>query len=84
MCQSKLPKDMYRNHNLAKKYGNGRQEWEKACVNSSFPPRKLNIPMKIKHFNIFLDFFVFTLFFQFLLYMVEHFFYIFFQILLCI
>jgi len=74
MCQSKLPKDMCRNHNLAKKYGNGRQEWEKACVNSSFPPTKLNIPVKTRHLYIFLNFFVFTLFFQFLLYMVELFF----------
>jgi len=25
-------------NNLAKKIGNGRQEWEKACVNLGFPP----------------------------------------------
>jgi hypothetical protein len=31
-----------------KKFGKGKQEWEKACIISSLPPRKLNIPMKIR------------------------------------
>jgi hypothetical protein len=28
------------------KLGKGRQEWEKACTNSSLSPRKLNTSMK--------------------------------------
>jgi hypothetical protein len=31
-----------------KNLGKGRQEWEKACTNSSLPPRKLNTPMKTR------------------------------------
>jgi hypothetical protein len=33
-------------NNLAKKIGNNRQKWEKACVNLGFPPWKLNTLMK--------------------------------------
>jgi ABC-type Mn2+/Zn2+ transport system ATPase subunit len=53
MCRSKLPKEMCKNHNLAKKYGKGQQEWEKTCVNSKFSPRKLNNPVKTRQFIIF-------------------------------
>ncbi len=35
----------------------GRQEWEKACVTSNVPPRKLNIPMKQSNFIFFHNFF---------------------------
>ncbi len=31
-----------------KNLGKGRQEWEKACTNSSLPPRKLNTPKKTR------------------------------------
>jgi hypothetical protein len=31
-----------------KKYGNGRQEWNKACVEIGIHPKKLNILMKTR------------------------------------
>ncbi len=31
-----------------KKSRKGRQEWEKACVNSGLPTQKLNTPMKTR------------------------------------
>jgi hypothetical protein len=36
-------KDLQKFITWPKKSRKGRQEWEKACVNSGFPPRKLNI-----------------------------------------
>jgi len=35
-------------HNLANFFWKGRQEWEKACVDSRFPPWKLNALVKIR------------------------------------
>jgi hypothetical protein len=31
-----------------KKFGKGRQEWNKACVETSIHPKKLNTPVKTK------------------------------------
>jgi hypothetical protein len=46
-------------YNLTKKSRKGKQEWEKACVNSSLPPWKLNTLEKTRYI-IFLDFFMCT------------------------
>ncbi len=34
-------------------FGKGKEEWEKACVNSSFPQKKLNTQVKTMQFLFF-------------------------------
>jgi len=48
MCDSNLFIEICKNAYLGKKIGNGRQKWEKACVNLDFPLQKWNTLMKIK------------------------------------
>jgi hypothetical protein len=43
-----IQRDLQKCITWPKKFRKGRQEWEKAYVNSCLPPQKLNIPMKTR------------------------------------
>jgi hypothetical protein len=43
-----MPKHVYKKITWTKQFGKGRQEWEKACVESGLLPHKLKTPIKTR------------------------------------
>ncbi len=58
-------RDLQKCITLSKKFGNDRQEWEKACVNSGFPLKNWILQWRQDKIFVFNTFFV-HIFFQFL------------------